>query len=745
MSMNNPRGDVMNEWNGFQGDRWKKRIDVEDFIISNYHEYKEDEKFLTKVSKKTSKVWSRCQKLFDKESITKVLDIELSTVAGIDHFDAGYIDKKNEVIFGLQTDEPLKRIVNPFSGIDTVKEQLNSYGYPINRDMEDKFLEFRKGYRDAIVGTYSKDVLKYRDAKVLCTLPEEYARGKVLALYGADYLIRRKKRDLEKLTTPFNFAMMRTREEVQDQIQALEDIKWMASRYKIDISRPASNAKEAFQWVYFGYLATIKQHNGVINSLGRISTFLDIYLERDLANGVLTEETAQELVDQLVIKLRLVRHLRKSDYKEILIGDPTWVTESIGGMRDEEKSFVTKTSYRFLHTLTNLGSSPEPNFTVLWSSKLPENFQKYVSKMSLNTHVIQFVNDDLLRPIYGRDYAITGAASPVKLGHQMVYYGASCNLPKLLLYAINGGKDEVTKQVMVENLEPIPGEKMNYQLVVKNFIKVLQAIIDVYADALTTVHYIQDKYAYESAAMAFLDSITERRMSFGITGLSTATDSLSAIRYGNLKVTRDESGIATSFQIGNDFPRFGNQDERADKIATDIIKIFSRILNTKRLYRNAVGRISLQTAADHVFYGKYTGATPDGREANAPFAPGASPSNGMDNTGAKNSLASVAKIQYKGVCEDGIANNFSISPRALGEDEKDRIHTFIALINEYFQKGGQHLNVNVISKNQLFDAQRNSEKSNKLIVRYAECGINFQSLNRSQQEELLSRTFHDDL
>ncbi len=741
----------MNEWNGFLGETWKKRIDIEDFIVHNYKEYREGEKFLVKSSKKTSKVWSRCQKLLEKETITKVLDVETLAIAGIDNFDAGYIDKKNEVIVGLQTDEPLKRIMNPLGGMDVVKEALNSYGYSLNRDIEDKFTEYHKTYQEGIMDTYSKEILKYRDAKVLSTLPETYGRGKVLgdyrrlALYGVDYLIRRKKRDLEKLITPMNFAMVRTREEVEEQIKALEDIKWMASRYDIDIGRPASNAKEAFQWVYFAYLATIKQNNGVFNSFGRTATFLDIYIERDLANGTLTEEGAQELVDQLIIKLRLVRHLRKNDYRENLIGEPTWVTESIAGMCDEEHSFVTKTSFRFLHTLENLGSSPEPNFTILWSSKLPEPFQKYASKLAIDTHVIQFVNDDLIRPIYGRDYAITGSASPVKLGSQIIYYGATCNLPKLLLYAINGGKDEITKEMMVEGLEPLSGNTLDYQVVVKNFIKTVQKLIDVYVDALTIVHYMQDRYGYESSVMAFLNTIVERKMSFGITGLSTVVDSLSAIRYGGLTLERNEEGFVMSYKTEQDFPKYGNQDERADKIATDIIKIFYRILSEKHLYRNAQARISLQTVADHVYYGEQTDATPDGREANTPFAPGASPSDGMDSTGAKNSLLSVAKIPYQGVCEDGITNNFSISPNALGDQEEERIDKFIDLMNTYFQAGGEHLNINVVSKKQLLNAQKSPEKYNQLIVRYAECGVRFHQLNRSQQEELLSRTFHADI
>ena len=737
----------MEEWNGFQGEKWRKKVDVEDFIINNYKEYKEDESFLVRSTKKTSKVWSRCQKLLDKEYITKVLDIETSAVAGIDSFDAGYIDKKNEVIFGLQTDEPLKRIMNPFGGIESVKQALSSYGYQMDHDIEQNFEEYHKSYQDGILETYTDSILKLRDAKVLATLPEEFGRGKILgdyrrlALYGADYLILRKKHDLTRLNSNMNFALIRTREEVAEQIKALEDIKWMASRYDIDISRPAKNSKEAFQWLYFAYLATIKQNNGGINSFGRNTAFLDIYIERDLANGTLTEEEAQELVDQLVIKLRFVRHLRKNEYREILLGDPAWVTESIGGMYKEDVSFVTKTSYRFLNTLTNLSSSPEPNFVILWSSKLPEAFKQYVSKLAINTHVIQFVNDDLIRPVYGTNYAITGSASVVKLGSQLIYYGASINLPKALLYAINGGKDEITKEVMIEGVTPLTGTVLDFQQVLKNFVLVLNKFLHNYVEAQNIVHYMQDKYAYESASMAFLDTVSERKMSFGITGLSTVADSFSAIRYGKLKVTRDEDGFVTNYQTEAEFPCFGTDSDKVDKMAFDIIKIIAKEIKKKSLYRNAVGTISLQTYADHVFYGSATGMTPDGRAALAPFAPGANPVDGKDNKGAKSSLKSVSKLPFIGLCDDGITNNISISPTALGETEEERVTNFMNLISEYFQNKGQHLNINVISKQSLQETDRVPDK----IVRYAECGVRFNSLSRSQQEELLSRTFHEEL
>lgn len=741
----------MEEWNGFQGERWRKKVDVEDFIINNYKEYKEDESFLVKSSKKTSKVWSRCQKLLDKESLTKVLDVETMAIAGINNFDAGYIDKKNEVIVGLQTDEPLKRIMNPYGSVDSLKQALNSYGYQMDHEIEEKFTEYCKTYQEGILGTYNESILKFRDVKLLGSFPEEFSRGKILgdyrrlALYGADYLILRKKHDLKLLNSNMNFALIRTREEVQEQIKALEDIKEMASHYDIDISRPAKNAKEAFQWLYFAYLATIKQSNGVINSFGRNAAFLDIYIERDLENGTLKEETAQELVDQLIIKLRLVRHLRKNEYRENYIGDATFITESIGGMYKDDKSFITKTSYRFLNTLTNLSSSPEPNFVILWSSKLPETFKRYACTLALSTHVIQFVNDDVIRPKYGTNYAITGSSSVVKLGSQMIYFGGSCNLPKALLYAMNGGKDEITKELIVEGLEPITGTTLDFQKVLKNFVLVVKKMIHHYVEAQNIIHYMQDKYAYESATMAFLDTITERKMSFGFTGLSTVSDSFSAIRYGKLKVTRDEEGFVSSFQADAEFPRFGNSDIKVDKMSYDIIKIIAKEVGQQSLYRNAVGMVSLQTMVDHVYFGTYTGATPDGRIAFTPFSSGCAPIGGKDTRGARASLKSVAKMPYIGVCDDGITNNISISPSALEEAGADQVDSFMQLIQEYFTDGGMHLNINVMSKNELLNMDKTSDKYMNLIVRYAECGVKLNHLTKIQQEDFLNRTFHDEL
>jgi Pyruvate-formate lyase len=739
----------MNEWNGFRGDKWQKTVDVEDFIINNYKEYIYDEKFLVKSTKRTERVWSRCQKLIDKENITGVLDVETGIIAGIDNFEAGYIDKKSEIIYGLQTDEPLKRIVNPLSGIDNAVKALSSYGYQLDKEIKDTYSEYIKSYSVGITDAYTKEIEKYRSAGVLNGLPEEYGRGEILgdyrrlALYGADYLIAKKENDLKRLSGSMNFAMIRTREEVAEQIKALKEIKLMASRYGVDVSAPAATAREAVQWLYFAYLATVKQNNGVINSFGRNTAFIDIYIERDLEDGIIKESEAQELIDQLIIKLRLIRHLRKSDYKEYLIGDPTWVTESIGGMLDDERSFVTKTAYRFLNTIDNLGSSTEPNFTVLWAENLPATFKNYVSELAINTHVIQFVNDDLMMKKYGTDYAVTGSVSAVKLGREMIYYGASCNLVKALLYAINEGKDEITKEVMIKGIDPIEGDLLDYQTVVKNFVKVMSKIGVVYSEALNIIHYMQDKYAYESSQMAFLNTIVERKMILGIAGISTITDSLSAIRYSGVKVVRDEDGIVTEFMSEKDFPRYGNNDDRADKIAADIIKILARSISNNSFYRNSNGKLSLQTITDNISYGASTGSTPDGREYGNSLASGASPTHGYDIKGAKASLYSVAKIPYLESCEGGIANNFSITPNALGKKESDRIINFASLIDDYFNHGGQHLNINVLSKDKLLEAQRNPDKYPDLIVRLSGCAVRFNSLVRSQQEELINRTFHE--
>ncbi len=742
---------MIKEWEGFKGTKWQKNPNVEDFIINNYNEYTGDESFLQGISKKTSKVWSRCEKLLKKEAITGVLDVEVHLISGIDNFDPGYIDRKNEVIFGLQTDEPLKRIVNPYGGMRMVKQSLEAYGYQLDKDIEDKFNEYRKTHNQGVFDAYTPQIRKCRSAHLLTGLPDAYGRGRIigdyrrLALYGADYLIACKEKDLRRLESKINNSVIRMREEVREQIRALEAIKSMASKYEFDVSKPASDAKEAIQWTYFAYLAAIKENNGAATSFGRNTTFFDIYIERDIKNGKLTEEEAQELIDQLIIKLRLVRHLRTPEYNELFAGDPTWVTESMGGMLDDERSLVTKTCFRFLNSLNNLGPAPEPNLTVLWSNKLPENWKRYSSKMAIITHTIQYENDDIMRPIYGSDYAIACCVSAMKLGRQMQFFGARCNLAKALLYSINGGRDEISGEVVLEGIEPLTGTKLKYEEVVKSFSKVMNKVAGIYVDAMNIIHYMHDKYAYEASQMAFHDTVVERLMAFGVAGISVVADSLSAIRYGDVKVIRDDRGIAVDFIPSREFPRYGNDDDRVDKILVDVVKRFARELKKHPLYRNAIHTLSLLTITSNVVYGKNTGATPDGRKSGVPFAPGANPSQGADKSGALASLNSVSKIPYKDVCQDGISNTFSIVPSALGHSDQEQIDNLVRLLDGYFKQGAHHLNVNVLDRNTLVDAMNNPGKYPNLTIRVSGYAVRFNTLTKAQQEEVISRTFHEAL
>ena len=739
----------MNEWNGFKGIKWQKEIDVAGFIACNYKEYRGDKSFLKGVSSKTQKVWKKCESLLKKEAITGVLDVETDIIAGIDNFEPGYIDRKNEVIVGLQTDEPLKRIVNPYVGMRMVKKSLESYGYVLNKDIEIKFSEYRKTHNEGVFDAYTKDIRKARTNHLITGLPDAYGRGRLigdyrrLALYGADFLIEKKQQDLDKLTDPINVGTIRLREEVAEQIKALKEIVKMASRYGFDVSKPASCAKEAVQWLYFAYLAAIKQNNGAATSIGRNTTFIDIYIERDMNNGILTEEEAQELIDQYVIKLRLVRHLRTPEYNELFAGDPTWVTESIGGMLDESRSLVTKSSFRILNTLSNIGTSAEPNMTILWSNRLPEAFKKYCSEMSIITHTIQYENDDLMRNIYGSDYAISCCVSAMVEGKQMQFFGARINFAKALLYALNGGRDEISGDVVITDIPQIEGEYLEYDTVVKVFDKVLKKLTKTYVDALNIIHYMHDKYAYESSQMALHDTIPNRVMAFGIAGISVITDSLSAIKYGNVRVKRDERGITSLFDAERDFPKYGNNDDRVDSIAIEVINKFSKELRKYPLYRNAEPTISLLTITSNVMYGNNTGATPDGRAKGVPFAPGANPTHGNDKSGAIASLSSVAKIPYT-LCLDGISNTFSIIPDALGSIE-DRVSNLVHILDGYFKQGGHHLNVNVLDRQMLVDAMNNRNKYPNLTIRISGYAVNFNNLTRKQQEEVISRTFHEAL
>ena len=739
----------MNEWEGFKGTKWQKSIDVADFIESNYKEYKDDDKFLTNISKKTEKVWSKCKKLLANESISGVLDVDTYIMSGIDNFEPGYISKSNEVIVGLQTDEPLKRIVNPYGGMRMVEKSLESYGFHLNKELETNFKEFRKTHNEGVFDAYTKEIKVARHNHLITGLPDAYGRGRIigdyrrLALYGADYLIEEKKNDKEKLNDISDISIIQLREDISEQIKALELIKKMALRYGYDVSKPASSAKEAIQWTYFAYLSAVKQNNGAATSIGRNSEFFDIYIERDIEKGILTEEQAQELIDQFIIKLRLVRHLRTPEYNELFAGDPTWVTESIGGMKDEENSFVTKTAFRMLNTLNNIGESAEPNLTILWSKKLPENFKKFATKMSIKTHTLQFENDDIMRPLYGNDYAISCCVSALSLGHQTQFFGARINFVKVLLYALNGGKDEITGELVIDGIDELEGEYLNSEDVLKQFDKVLKKTVKIYIDALNIIHYMHDKYAYESSQMAFLDTKPEYLMAFGLAGISIVTDSFSAIEYGHVRVKRDERGITNSFDIEFDYPRYGNNDDKVDAIANNLVKRVYRELKKYPLYKNAIPTLSLLTITSNVVYGKYTGATPDGRKSGVPFSPGANPTQGADTSGALASLASVAKIPYKDCCQDGVSNTFSIIPDSLGKDEETRTSNLIKILDGYFGSKAHHLNVNVLDKELLVDAMHNPNKYPNLTIRVSGYAVNFNKLTRNQQEEVISRTFHD--
>ena len=738
----------MDAWNKFKGEIWKNEINVEDFILNNYKEYLGDESFLETITDKTKKVLDKVTDLTKEELKKGVLDVETKIISGIDNFDPGYIDKDNEVIVGLQTDKPLKRIVNLYGGIRMAHSSLEAYGYKLDETIDKHFKEYRKSHNDGVFDAYTEEIRRARSAGLLTGLPDAYGRGRIIgdyrriALYGIDYLIEQKQKDLKNITD-INENTIRLREEVSEQIKALNEIKSMALKYGFDISKPACNAKEATQWLYFGYLAAIKENNGAAMSLGRTSTFLDIYIERDLIDKVITEKEAQEIIDQFVIKLRIARHLRTPEYNELFAGDPTWVTESLGGMALNGKSLVTKNSFRYLHTLINLGSSPEPNLTVLWSNNLPENFKKYCSKISILTDAIQYENDDVMRPIYGDDYAIACCVSAMKVGKQMQFFGARCNLAKSLLYAINGGYDEMSGKLVVYGMDKITDEVLDYEKTKKAYYKMLESIAKTYVDAMNIIHYMHDKYAYEKSQMALHDTNVERLMAFGVAGLSVATDSLSAIKYAKVKPIRNEEGIAIDFEIEGDYPKYGNDDDRVDSIAVDIVKTFIKELEKHPLYKNAKHTLSVLTITSNVVYGKKTGSTPDGRKKGVPFAPGANPMHGRDSSGALASLNSVAKIPYKDVCQDGISNTFSIIPNALGHSEEERIKNLVNILDGYFKQGAHHLNVNVLNREQLIDAMEHPDLYPNLTIRVSGYAVHFNRLSKEQQLEVISRTFHE--
>ena len=739
----------MEIWDKFKGTTWKNEINVRDFIQNNYKFYEGNEDFLVGTTDKTNKVWNKCSDLLKEELKKGVLDIDVSHVAGINAFDPGYIDKDNEVIVGLQTDAPLKRMVNPFGGMRMVYNSLKAYNYKLSPKVEDEF-KYRKTHNEGVFDAYTGEIRKARHAGLLTGLPDAYGRGRIIgdyrriALYGIDYLMEQKKKEWDApVKCDMSEDIIRTREELSMQYRALQEIKDMALSYGYDISKPAKNSKEAVQWLYFGYLAAVKENNGAAMSLGRVDAFLDIYFEKDLEEGKTTEEEIQELIDQFIIKLRLVRHLRTPEYDELFSGDPTWVTCSIAGVSENGNPLITKTSYRILHTLTNLDPAPEPNMTVLWSEKLTENFKKYCAKMSIKTDAIQYESDDLMRPIYGDDYGIACCVSAMRLGKDMQFFGARCNLAKALLYSINGGVDEVSGDKIIEGFDKDTSEVLDYEKVKKEYFKMLAEVARIYAGSMNIIHYMHDKYAYEASQMALHDTDVHRYMAYGVAGLSVACDSLSAIKYAKVKPIRNEDGIAVDFEIEGEFPKYGNDDDRVDDIAKEILEQIHNELAKHKTYRDAEVTMSVLTITSNVVYGSKTGSTPDGRKKGVAFAPGANPMHGRDVNGAIASLNSVAKLEYKDCCKDGISNTFTIIPSALGHDLNDQIENLVSLMDGYFEKGAHHLNVNVLNRETLVDAMEHPEKYPLLTIRVSGYSVRFNRLTRKQQEEVIARTFHE--
>ena len=740
------------EWKNFKEGVWMNEINVSDFILKNYTKYDEDESFLSGTTDKTGRVLKKVNDLLKEELKKHVLDIDVDHMSGINAFKPGYISEDDDVIVGLQTDAPLKRIVNPYGGIRMVYQELEAYGYKLNETVDKYFNEFRKTHNQGVFDAYPASVRKARHVGLLTGLPDAYGRGRIIgdyrrvALYGIDYLMEQKKKDFDEvLVGPMTNELIQLREDVSMQYRALEEMKKMALSYGFDIGRPAKDSREAVQWTYFGYLAAVKENNGAAMSLGRVDAFFDIYFERDLKEGKITESEIQEIIDQFVIKLRLVRHLRTPDYDELFSGDPTWVTCSIGGITTSGESLVTKTSYRILHTLTNLDPAPEPNMTVLWSEHLPENFKKYCAKISIETDSIQYENDDVMRPLYGDDYAIACCVSAMREGKDMQFFGARCNLAKALLYSINGGVDEVKGDLVIEGFPKMEDEILDYQKIHDTYFKMLERIASIYSDAMNVIHYMHDKYAYEAGQMALHDTYVRRLMAYGVAGLSVVADSLSAIKYAKVKPIRNEDGIAIDFEIEGDFPKFGNDDDRVDDLAKEVLEKFYNELSRHKCYRDAVPTLSVLTITSNVVYGSKTGSTPDGRKKGVPFAPGANPMHGRDENGAIASLNSVAKLPYEACCRDGISNTFSIVPTSLGHTKEEQIDNLVSLLEGYFIQGAHHLNVNVLSRETLIDAMENPDKYPLLTIRVSGYAVRFNRLTRKQQEEVIARTFHEKL
>ena len=741
------------QWRNFNTTgEWTKEIDVRGFIQANYTPYEGNSDFLASPTEKTTKLWDKVLELYKKETENNgVLDVDVKTPSSINAYEAGYIDKSLEEIVGFQTDEPLKRAIMPNGGIRIVEKSCESYGYKVDENIEYIYHNLRRTHNDGVFAVYTPDVRAARSSHLITGLPDGYGRGRIIgdyrrvALYGVDVLIKEKQLELETLDSDeFTDAIIKNREEIYDQILALEELKKMALKYGFDISVPAANAKEAFQWVYFGYLAAIKDQNGAAMSLGRTTTFLDIYVERDLNEGTLTEELAQELMDQFVMKLRMVRFLRAPEYNSLFSGDPVWVTEVLGGMGIDGRTLVTKNSFRMLHTLVNLGPAPEPNLTVLWSKNLPDGFKKFCAEISIKTSSIQYENDDLMRVTLGDDYGIACCVSAMKIGKQMQFFGARANLAKTLLYAINGGRDEKSGKQITPEFAPITSEYLDYDEVMEKFDNMMEYVAKIYIKALNAIHYMHDKYSYEALEMALHDSERNilRTMACGIAGLSVVADSLSAIKYAKVKVIRDDTGLAVDYQVDGEFPKYGNDDDRVDSIAVDVVKKFMRKLEKHHTYRNARATLSILTITSNVVYGKATGATPDGRAAGEPFGPGANPLHGRDVNGALAVMNTIAKLPYE-YAEDGISFTFSITPNTLGKDEDSKINNLVNMLDGFFIQTGHHINVNVFDRELLKDAMEHPEKYPQLTIRVSGYAVNFTKLTREQQLDVINRTIHE--
>lgn len=744
-----PKSRKQSAWAGFETGKWTSEVDVRNFIQLNYTMYNGDSSFLESPTRATSDLWKQVMELSKEErNRGGMWDMDTKVASTIVSHDAGYLNKDTEQIVGVQTEKPFKRSMQPFGGIRMAKAACEAYGYELDKETEKIFTDIRKTHNQGVFDAYSKEMLACRKAGIITGLPDAYGRGRIIgdyrrvALYGVDYLIEEKVKDFNNMSTEMDEATIRLREELSEQHRALHELKAMAEMYGYDISKPATNFKEAVQWLYFAYLAAIKEQNGAAMSLGRTSTFLDIYAERDLQNGDITEREVQEIVDHFIMKLRLVKFARTPDYNELFSGDPTWVTESIGGVGIDGRHMVTKNSFRFLHTLDNLGPAPEPNLTVLWSQRLPENFKTFCAEMSIKSSAIQYENDDLMRESYGDDYGIACCVSAMRIGKQMQFFGARANLAKTLLYAINGGKDEKSGKQVGPEFVPVTSEILDYDEVYAKFDQMMEWLAGVYINSLNIIHYMHDKYSYERIEMALHDTDVMRTMATGIAGLSVAADSLSAIKYGEVRAIRNEDDLAVDFETTGDFPKYGNNDKRVDDIAVELVKSFMKKLRKHKTYRDSEHTMSILTITSNVVYGKKTGNTPDGRKEGEPFAPGANPMHGRDEHGALASLSSVAKIPYE-YCKDGISNTFSIVPKSLGKTDMEQNHNLVSVLDGYAMQHGHHLNINVFNRDTLLDAMEHPEEYPQLTIRVSGYAVNFIKLTREQQLDVISRTFHE--